>query len=300
VSPLPRRRRNAPSAAPPAARRGEAGYNLVMLMVLVTALNILVAAALPTWTSLEQREREEELIFRGLQYAEAIRVFQSRFGRLPVRLEELVEVEPRAIRQLWPDPMTGEVDWGLVFATGGGQTQRGDPNTGGRELGGGSGLTPSRDSDRPGGGGEIVSQGPIVGVYSRAEGDAFKTFNGKDTYSEWQFTVDLLSQRLGGGGQVPQPPPGGQPQDANGRPTPVPGGQGQQLGGLIQPGGGPPDLSSRWIGRAWPPAIQEQLGAGAAAAGSGPGGPGVIGQPGGAGQQGDPTVGGATDPRRRE
>ena len=52
-----------------------------MLMVLVTALNVLVAAALPAWTAMEQREKEEELIFRGLQYAEAIRV-------LPVPLRQ--------------------------------------------------------------------------------------------------------------------------------------------------------------------------------------------------------------------
>jgi len=272
--------------APP--RRGQAGYTLVMLMVLVTVLNVLVAAALPAWTAMQQRDKEEELIFRGLQYAEAIRVFQSRFGRLPVRLEELIEVEPRSIRQLWKDPLTGKNDWGLIFASaGGGAPQPGSPNPSGEDLTGGSGLRPSS------GGGETVTQGPIVGVFSRAKGDSIKTFNGKDTYSEWQFTVELISQKLGGG--QPQPGSGPGETDANGRRVPGPGllGVPPNAGGLIPPGGGPPDLSSRWIGRPWPPELQTlvngsapnpqqgQAGGGNGAGGSRAGGAGGGGQGGG-------------------
>ncbi|HMB53772.1 MAG TPA: type II secretion system protein, partial [Thermoanaerobaculia bacterium] len=175
-------------------RRGEEGYNLVLLMVIVTALNVLVAAALPSWSAFEQREAEEELIFRGLQYAEAIRVFQARFGRLPVRLEELIEVEPRSIRQLWVDPITGEQNWGLLF---------GDPSNPGNcapnpadqvDTGLSSGFNNGR--------GETVTQGPICGVYSRADGDAIKTFMGATSYEEWHFTLGLLV----GQGQAPQNP----------------------------------------------------------------------------------------------
>ena len=54
---------------------------MVVLMVAVTILTILTAAALPVWSQRMQREKEEELIFRGWQYAEAIRVFQQRQGR---------------------------------------------------------------------------------------------------------------------------------------------------------------------------------------------------------------------------
>ena len=91
----------------PACRRSGdavAGYNLVILMVMVTVMNVLVAVALPSWSTAIQRQKEKELIFRGLQYAEAIRVFQLRTGRYPVSLRELLENEPRAIRQLWTDP----------------------------------------------------------------------------------------------------------------------------------------------------------------------------------------------------
>ena len=112
-----------------ASEWSEAGYNLVILLVLVTILNIMVGAALPAWTHLAKREKEEELIFRGMQYAEAIRVFQQRHGRFPVRLEELLETEPRSIRQLFEDPMTEHGSWGLLIQaarpTGGGQQRRG-------------------------------------------------------------------------------------------------------------------------------------------------------------------------------
>ena len=82
---------------------GQEGYNLVMLVVAITVLNILVAVILPVWSHQARREKEEEAIFRGLQYAEAIRVFQLRFGRFPTALKELIEVEPPSIRQLWED-----------------------------------------------------------------------------------------------------------------------------------------------------------------------------------------------------
>ena len=89
-------------------------------MVAMTLLSIALTIALPKWSHVIRREREEELISRGFQYAEAIRIFQNKFQRLPVRLEELVEVEPRSIRKLWKDPMTESGRWVLMPAGGGG------------------------------------------------------------------------------------------------------------------------------------------------------------------------------------
>ena len=266
----------------------EAGYNLVFLMVIVTVLNILVAAALPHWTTRAQREREEEAIFRGLQYAEAIRVFQNRFGRPPVRLQELVEVEPRSIRQLWGDPLNDGEDWGVLFAGQGGGTVR--PEAGGDgddpgNLSGDSGLGPAS------GQGQQQTQGPIAGVYSRAKGDAIKVFNGAESYEDWEFTVTLVTQLMSGGAAPPgnQPPandPNGRERNRNPQAPQNPGQPGQPgAPGLIQPGGGPPDLSVRWLGRPWPEEIQSQMDVGAAMnQGGGPGGP--AGGAGNLGQQG--------------
>ena len=96
------------SGGAPRRIRPGGGYTLVALVIIFTVMTILLAAVLPSWTSMIQRDKEEELVFRGLQYAEAIRVFQVRFGRYPIRLEELIEVRPRCIRQLWKDPMNDD------------------------------------------------------------------------------------------------------------------------------------------------------------------------------------------------
>ena len=197
----------------PARRQGEAGYNLVILAVAITVLSIFLAAALPVWSTAAKREREEELIFRGLQYAEAIRVFQQRFGRLPVRLDELAEVEPRCIRQLWEDPMTGERDWLLIRGNvpiGMGPGAGAPPGT---DVGGGVGEGDPLDPEDPGleepedaanlpdGGAGL---GPIRGVRSRSREEALKTFFDKDRYDQWLFTVDLLmGGGMGGGAGAP-------------------------------------------------------------------------------------------------
>jgi type II secretory pathway pseudopilin PulG len=222
-------------------RDRQSGYNMVVLMVLVTVLHVLVAAALPSWSGAIQREKEEELIFRGLQYAEAIRVFQARFGRPPSRLEELVEVEPRSIRRLWEDPMTGEARWGLIFAGGGapipGQGQGGDGGLGTDATQPPPTIT-SGDRDQ-------VTQGPISGVHSLARGEAMLEFQGKQRYSEWLFTVDVVSQGMQQRQVVGIGP--GEVQFASGAVS------SSGVGSTI------PDLSSRWIGRPWPPALEQSL-----------------------------------------
>jgi type II secretory pathway pseudopilin PulG len=201
------------------ADRSQAGYNLVILMVVMTVMSILVAAALPAWTAVIRRDKEEELIFRGLQYAEAIRLFRNRTGGLPTRLEQLIEVKPRCIRQLWKDPMTEDGKWLLVFdgATGpAGGIQPIDPNFEGGDI------SPNGPDEQ----GEVVAVGPIKGVRSRSRDDSYLKFDNRDRYDLWYFTVDLLNSQgivqSGGAG--------------------VPTGQ-----GLV--------LSTRWIGRPWPRAL---------------------------------------------
>jgi type II secretory pathway pseudopilin PulG len=186
-------------------RRGEAGYNLVILIVAITVLNILVAAALPLWSQVIRRDKERELISRGLQYAEAIRVFKQRFGRPPVRLEELVEVEPRCIRQLWKDPMTKSGRWALVFegaedagavvppsdGRAGGPRIGGDPTGGGGVEEGEGGDT--LDPDAPPGAGGEVAVGPIAGVRSRSREESIMVFLGQNRYDRWIFRPEIFA-----------------------------------------------------------------------------------------------------------
>ena len=105
-------------------------------MILIMVMSIMMAVAVRGWTTYVQREKEQEAIFRGLQYAEAIRVFQQRHGRLPNQLEELIKVEPRSIRQLYPNPLHEGGSWGMLMqsqapAAGGGN----QPNRRGGQRG---------------------------------------------------------------------------------------------------------------------------------------------------------------------
>jgi type II secretory pathway pseudopilin PulG len=167
-------------------------------MVAVTVLNVLVAAALPLWSTAIRREKEEELIFRGFQYAEAIRVFQMRYQRYPNKLEELIEVKPRSIRQLWKDPMTEDGKWALIFQN---QPQppvnrqpNGDPPPEDGNGGDDDGRPPLGPKE-----GDVVQVGPIIGVRSKSGEKSHLVFFGKERYDEWQFTDRML---LGGGART--------------------------------------------------------------------------------------------------
>jgi len=206
---------------------------MVVLMMAVTILSVMTAMTLSNWTALSQRDKEEELIFRGLQYAEAIRVFQTRYGRFPVKLEELYKVKPRCIRQLYPDPMTENGEWALIYANGPGTAinQRNRRGRGGRrqdqQRGQPVAIQPSRggegtpsglpQSPNPGRGGRRQAAGPIMGVYSKASVEqTFKVFMEKDQIDQWAFSAELVS----GVANAPDRPPQVPSANTLGRPFP--------------------------------------------------------------------------------
>lgn len=202
-------------------RPREAGYNLVALIVLLVVINIAVAAAMPLWSSVVRRDQESELLFRGWQYAEAIRVFKARFGRNPVSLEEMVEVRPRCLRQLWTDPVSESGEWELLLAasgqqlvTGEGQEEarpgQGQVVAGGRAPGGRlrqpARPTPDPRPRRGLPGASDQELGPIDGVRPSATGPSLKSFLGRTDYSQWEFRASMITgPRLTPSG-VPQSP----------------------------------------------------------------------------------------------
>ena len=237
-----------------------AGFAMVMVIMVVTVLNIMLAAALPMWSEMIKRDKEEELISRGFQYAEAIRVFQKRFQRFPVTLEELIKVKPRCIRQLWTDPMTQDGKWAIIYAGQGSPLAPvpGLPNP--RRPGADQQQPPFGDASNPPpnngldpNGQQVAAAGPIVGVHSRSTEKSLLTFFGQDEYDQWQFRVEMLTGgvRQFGGAGVPMPGMGS-------------------------------NLSTRWLGRPMPNFVP--VGNGLPPGGGGPGGPPGPGRrPGGAG-----------------
>jgi type II secretory pathway pseudopilin PulG len=85
-------------------------------------------AAADVWSLSRQREREQELLFVGEQYRQAIeRYFLGAppgiARALPSRLEDLLEddrypVPVHHLRRLYVDPVTGGSEWGLLQVQG--------------------------------------------------------------------------------------------------------------------------------------------------------------------------------------
>jgi type II secretory pathway pseudopilin PulG len=185
---------------------GARGFTLIGLLIIIAISSIMLLAAFPVWTSIMQREKEAELIFRGESYKNAIEAFQNQFGRLPQKLDELVEMEPRCIRKLYKDPMTEDGEWELVNA---GADRLGDRRRGRGDRG--SRGAKRRRSSRPGLSGRSgrsnieyrlpgrasnvrLKGGFISGVKSKCTDESIRTYNGATQYDEWDFTVKVTQR----------------------------------------------------------------------------------------------------------
>jgi len=85
------------------------GYMLITLMLFVTLLAIAAAVVAPRIAFQIRRDREEELIHRGVQYSRAIRRYVKKTGGYPVRIEQLENTNNmRFLRKRYKDPITGQ------------------------------------------------------------------------------------------------------------------------------------------------------------------------------------------------
>jgi type II secretory pathway pseudopilin PulG len=96
----------------------DSGFALLFVMLAATVLLIGLTAVLPSIYLEGQREREEELIFRGTQYARAIASFHQKFQRYPTSLNELTKLTSgfRFLRKEFTDPMTPNGKWRFIHA----------------------------------------------------------------------------------------------------------------------------------------------------------------------------------------
>jgi len=89
-------------------------------MMGLVVMAIMLGAAVQQWSTIQRRENEDELIFRGKQYVKAIQRYQAEHGgALPTSLEILVKPGPRRlryIRKLFRDPMVPDGKWGILLA----------------------------------------------------------------------------------------------------------------------------------------------------------------------------------------
>ena len=100
------------------------GYMLITLMLALALLTIGLLAVLPEIGQQVRRDREEEMRHRGTAYMRAIQHFYKKFGRYPMRVEELENTNNlRFLRKRYKDPInrdpaTGkEKDFKLLHQT---------------------------------------------------------------------------------------------------------------------------------------------------------------------------------------
>jgi len=206
---------------------------MAALLVSMAVMAILMTAAMPVWKHMAQREKEEELVFRGEQYAHAIGMYQRRTANAyPPNLDVLVQ--QKFLRKKYKDPVAAA---DFVPLPAGGQQQ---PGRGGQA---GQGAQQQGRGQQPGVAvpGQAAPVGGIMGVTSKSTAESIRLYKGRSHYNEWAFIYTPPAQAPGGVGGAAAPGRGGQGR-GQGTPgqLPFPGqGGGIPRGGQGGPGGPP-------------------------------------------------------------
>jgi type II secretory pathway pseudopilin PulG len=180
-------------------RQGQRGFTLAGVLVILTVLSVVVAYTVPpAWSQILKRDREIQTIWVMKQYARAIYEFQRKRNALPVSMEQLEEQNtPRVLRALYPDPLTGKMDWILV--------PPGTPGTGSPAPG--MPAAPQTGTSLPASGSASTSpgdyRGPFIGVRPPITGQSYITLNGVDRYENWLYTLAELQQEISRVGGLP-------------------------------------------------------------------------------------------------
>jgi type II secretory pathway pseudopilin PulG len=155
------------------------------LLLAVAIMGVWLAATANVLHLSMQREKEQELLFIGQQFRQALDHYASGAAgsgrRFPLRLEDLLLDERllakrRHLRRIYTDPMTGKEDWGLVQ----------------------------------------LADGEIIGVHSLSTDEPVKKagftqrdleFTGKQSYADWVFLA-TVRQGVAPKAGTPAVPPG--------------------------------------------------------------------------------------------
>src|SRR6516165_7880473 len=86
---------------------GERGYAMLMALSLTMMILIASTAMIANLRIEGRRQREDEAIWRGTQYARAIRLYFHKTGHYPQTIEDLQKGLPQLhfLRQAYKDPL---------------------------------------------------------------------------------------------------------------------------------------------------------------------------------------------------
>src|ERR1035438_3083241 len=94
----------------------ESGYALLLVFLMAAVIAISLYSEIPRVAFQSQRQKEQLLMERGLQYMRAIQVFQQvNKGQWPRNLDDIETFQTRHfLRHKYIDPMTGNAEWRLI------------------------------------------------------------------------------------------------------------------------------------------------------------------------------------------
>ncbi|MFZ0913748.1 MAG: hypothetical protein WAN09_10705 [Candidatus Korobacteraceae bacterium] len=102
-------------AIDPRRRQREGGYLLLAILLMMALMIIAATVEAPRLVQQMKRDREEEMVHRGTEYARAIKKFYKKFGRYPTSLEQLDNTNQiRFLRRRYKDPLTKDGKWTLL------------------------------------------------------------------------------------------------------------------------------------------------------------------------------------------
>jgi len=164
-----------PAGRGPGPRTGlgneDRGYLVIMLMMAVFVITLGLLVAVPVWQTELQREKEEELIFRGKQYAEAVRIYVLKNpGHYPASLKELLD--KKCIRRLYKDPLGPGGQWNVILTTG-------KPSAG-RDGAAEVMIAPERVLP-------AIKNAQVLGVVSSSTNRSVKIYNDQESHDKWLF-----------------------------------------------------------------------------------------------------------------
>jgi hypothetical protein len=196
------------------------------MVIFMAALMIIAAAAIQTNILTQgRRQKEEELIWRGQQYARGVRLFFRKNNRFPTSMDDLIKpgVGVRYMRKAYKDPMNAtDGSWRLLYVGPAGQiigSVKANPGGGllgsvmmpgasapgqgaSASAGGGAGGTTPAQGNPAGaatptdatssqssglGSDSPIIGGNIIGVASKVNRPSIKVYDSGTNYREWEF-----------------------------------------------------------------------------------------------------------------
>jgi type II secretory pathway pseudopilin PulG len=207
---------------------------MAALLVAIAVMGIAMTVVMPTWKQLNQREKEEELVFRGQQYVRAIALFQRKYAAAyPPDIDTLVK--QKFLRKKYRDPMVDDGEFEVLRLLQSGALPAGRGATGGaRGPSGQSNVFTFSSQTGSSTSGVTGARGGVIGVRSKSTTESLRVYKGRTHYNEWEFVF-----------MPTQPAPGGPLRPGMGGPR---GGPGAVAPGTMGPGRGGPPRGGRGAG----------------------------------------------------